>query len=74
MKTDLNINVTPSNGCVPAGGIKELLINVRPEKVGPFNIKLCISVRESQPLIFRVTGIVEQPMISVEKVNKLYYQ
>lgn len=69
LRSSLNIKVSPSIGCIPGGGAVELKVEVCPTVVGSFDIKLCICVRESKQLSIRLSGTVEQPSITVEKVS-----
>ena len=68
VQSDLNIDVSPSFGCIPGGAAVELEIKICPTNVGCFDVKLCIFIRESSALFVRLSGSVEQPRIYVEKV------
>ena len=68
MTNNCIVEVSPAVGCIPSGGMMELLINVHPVNVGSFDIKICINIKESRSLYVRITGIAEEPRISVEKV------
>lgn len=62
------MKISPSSGCIPSGGAIELEIQVCPSTVGCFDVKICVNVRDSKQLSVRLSGSVEQPRISVEKV------
>ena len=65
----LNMDITPSSGCVPAKGVMELEISLHPTVPGSFDTEVYIGIRESKPLLLRVTGSVEMPKISVVQVS-----
>ncbi len=69
LRSSLNIKVSPSTGCIPGGGSVELKLEVCPTVVGSFDVKMCICIRESKQLYIRLSGTVEQPSITVEKVS-----
>lgn len=69
LKSNLNVKVTPSSGCIPGGGAVELNIKVCPTLVGSFDIKTCVCIRGNKQLYIRLSGTVEQPSVTVEKVG-----
>ena len=66
--SNLNLKVSPSSGCIPGGGAIRLEIQVCPSVVGCFDVKVCVLIRGSRQLSVRLSGSVEQPRISVDKV------
>ena len=72
LRSNLNIEVSPSEGSIPGGGAIELEIKVNPSTVGSFDVRLSICIRESTQLNVRLAGTVEQPRITVQKVSLPY--
>ena len=70
LTSSLNLQVVPSSGCIPGGGAIELKLDVCPSVVGAFDVKLCVCIRESKQLLIRLSGTVEQPSLTVEKVSR----
>ena len=64
------LTVTPSSGCVPAGGSTAITLTLRPTAQssrvidGPLKIKL----REGQVFKLRVAARVETPRVMIDKV------
>lgn len=72
-ESGLKLEISPSSGCVPAKGVMELKISMLPIIPGTFDTKVYIGIRESETLFARITGSVETPKISVDKVIIRYF-
>lgn len=74
LRSNLNVKVTPSSGCVPGGGVVELNLNVCPTLIGSFDVKISVCIRGNKQLYIRLSGTVEQPSVTVEKVGLILVQ
>lgn len=68
VKNDLNVNVSPLSGCLLAKETIELRVDLCPTTIGSFDIKVCVYVKESKSVYMRLTGTVEKPRVTIDKV------
>ena len=68
---NVNIEVSPLSGFIPANGGLELLISVHPVTSCSFDIDLTVAIREASSINVKVTGLAELPNLFVEQVCAL---
>ena len=51
----------------------ELKVVIKPEKIGQFDVKMYIDLREGKSYSLRIAGNVEYPMVSVSKVCTSFF-
>lgn len=62
------MQVHPVCGCIPVGGVAALNLFFQPQDVGPFDIKLCVLLKEGKGISLRIAGSVVQPVVSIDEV------
>lgn len=63
------LRVYPENGVVPRSGSAILSVLLCPQTVGNIDIRVTVAVREGKTLGCRLAGMVEQPILTVDKVT-----
>ena len=63
------LRVSPESGCVPVGGTTPISLHLHPTAVDTFDSELAVKVREGRTLRLKLAGVVEKPIVGIDRVS-----